>query len=58
MDNVSITADQPTTRAEIEAAIVEHNRTLSRMPAHWADRRASLHDKINALLDQRDQATA
>lgn len=55
---MSVTADAPTTRAEIEAAIVEHNRTLARMPSHWDDRRASLHDKINHLLDQRDQAMA
>lgn len=53
---MSVVADQPTTRAEIEAAITEHNRTLSRMPAHWADRRASIHNKINQLLSQWEAA--
>lgn len=39
-----------TTKAELEEAITGHNLTLSRMPAHWVDRRARLHGLIDALL--------
>jgi hypothetical protein len=39
-----------TTKAEIEQAIVNVNATLHRMPEHWVDRRARLHEKLDALL--------
>lgn len=45
-----------TTKAEIEEAITRHRAALGRMPSHWADRRAALHDRINALLTDWEQA--
>lgn len=53
-----ITDDESVTRAEIERAITDHNATLARMPAHWVDRRASIHDSINNLLDQWEATNA
>lgn len=37
-------------RAEIIAALIEHNRTAMRLPAHFVDRKAAIHAQINALL--------
>lgn len=45
-----------TTKAELEQALTEHVRTLQRMPAHWADRRAALHAKLDAMLTDWEQA--
>lgn len=39
-----------TTRAELEEAMANVVATLHRMPAHWTDRRASLHAKLDAML--------
>lgn len=59
----SAVLDHQPTRAELIEAIQHHNATLRRMPAHWTERRAGLHAKVNDLLDQleamdRGQATA
>lgn len=39
-----------TTRVELEEAMTNIVATLRRMPAHWVDRRAALHKKLDALL--------
>ena len=31
-------------------------KTLQRMPAHWADRRAGLHARIDVLLEDWERA--
>jgi hypothetical protein len=45
-----------TTKAELEEAITSHRATLARMPAHWTDRRAALHAKIDAMLADWERA--
>jgi hypothetical protein len=47
-----------TTRAELEQAIANINATLHRMPNHWVERRAGLHEKIDALLEDWEQTNA
>jgi hypothetical protein len=37
---------------ELEEAMTNVVATLKRMPAHWEDRRAGMHRKLNDLLDQ------
>ena len=39
-----------TTKAELEEAIANLNATLHRMPEHWTDRRAKIHERIDVLL--------
>lgn len=56
MDVIHITDE--TTRAELEEAMTNIVATLHRMPNHWADRRAGMHDKLNALLDDWELAGA
>lgn len=48
---------EPCTRAEIEEAIRHHRETLRRMPNHWTDRRASIHNTLNDLLTLWQTAT-
>lgn len=45
-------AAEDTTRADLEEAMSFAVKTLHRMPAHWTDRRAELHAKIDRLLDE------
>lgn len=45
-----------TTKAELEHAITEHVKTMSRWPAHWVDRRAAMHLRIDAMLCDWEQA--
>lgn len=45
-----------TTRAELEDTMRQVTATLHRMPAHWTDRRAALHAKLNVLLEDWQQA--
>ena len=47
-----------TTRAELEEAMANVVATLHRMPAHWTDKRAGLHAKLDTLLDDWQHATA
>jgi hypothetical protein len=47
-----IVGSDETTREELCEAITNMARTASRLPAHWAERRATLHERINAMLDQ------
>lgn len=48
----SVQHDHEPTRAELVEALTHHAATLKRMPAHWTERRASVHAKVNDLLDQ------
>ncbi len=43
-----------TSATELREAITNLAATLSRMPAHWTERRAVLHERINGLLDELD----
>lgn len=45
-----------TTRAEIEEALGWANQTAKRVPAHWLDHKARAHAKLNALLDDWENA--
>lgn len=47
-----------TTRADLEEAMTNVVATLHRMPAHWTDRRAGLHAKLDAMLTDWEQAPA
>ena len=53
---MTILITDDTTRAELEEAIANVVATLHRMPAHWTDRRAALHAKVDALLDDWERA--
>lgn len=55
-DTIVITDE--TTRAELEEAMTNIVGTLHRMPAHWIDRRAGLHAKLDAMLTDWEQAPA
>lgn len=56
MTAIRVTDD--TARADIEEALRYVNESLHRMPAHWTDRRAALHAKIDALLDDWQAASS
>ena len=47
---VRVTDDTPAD--EIREAITNLAHTAARCPAHWTDRRAGMHARINALLDE------
>lgn len=55
-DTIVITDE--TTRAELEEAMTNIVATLHRMPAHWTDRRAGLHAKLDHMLEDWEQAPA
>lgn len=42
--------DAPT-RVEIEEAMTHVVATIRRMPIHWTDKRAALHDQLDGLLE-------
>ena len=44
--------DDDTTPEELREAITNLAATASRMPAHWTDKRAAIHERIDALLDE------
>ena len=48
----AIVITDDTTPDELREAITNLAATASRMPAHWTDRRAALHARIDALLDE------
>ena len=50
MTTHTIVIKDDTSRAELEEAMANVVATLHRMPAHWTDRRASLHAKLDAML--------
>ena len=51
-----IVVNDDTTRAELEEAMANIVATLHRMPNHWTGRRASLHTKLDALLEDWERA--
>lgn len=53
-----IVVTDDTTRAELEEAMANVVATLHRMPAHWTDRRAGLHHKLDDMLTDWEQAPA
>lgn len=53
-DTAIVRVDDATTKAELEEAITHLNETAKRLPKHWVDRKTAVHDRINALLDERD----
>ena len=55
-DLIVITDD--TTRAELEEAMANVVGTLHRMPVHWTERRAALHAKLDAMLEDWRKASA
>lgn len=44
----------PNTRAELEEALTNLAHTAARLPAHWADKRAAIHLRIDELLTLRE----
>lgn len=52
----AIKVTDETTRAELEEAMRRVTATLHRMPAHWTDRRAALHAKLDVLLEDWERA--
>ena len=54
---MSTTAEAPPPLcAELEEAMTNIVATLRRMPAHWVDRRAEYHSRLDVLLTQWEQA--
>jgi len=43
-------------RAELAEAITHLSATAARIPTHWIDRKALMHQRINDLLDLWEQA--
>jgi len=43
-----------TSAEELRAAITNLARTAARCPAHWVERKAVLHGRIDALLTELD----
>ncbi|MBA3781195.1 MAG: hypothetical protein H0X12_04985 [Nocardioides sp.] len=54
MSVVVITDD--TTADELREAITHANAAAMRMPAHWRERKGSIHSKINSMLDDLEAA--
>lgn len=46
----------PADRADLEEAIRHLAATAARLPSHFVDKRAELHDRINVLLTLRELA--
>ena len=57
MTTETIVIKDDTTKAELEEAMANVVATLHRMPAHWTDRRASLHAKLDAMLSDWETAS-
>jgi hypothetical protein len=53
MSTIVVTDD--TTAQEIREAVTNLAHYAMRMPAHWTDRRAETHRRINTLLDELDK---
>lgn len=56
MARETIVITDETTRAELEEAMANVVATLHRMPAHWTDKRAGLHAKLDLLLTDWESA--
>ena len=57
-DTAIIRVTDDTDPAEIREAITNLARTASRCPAHWVERKAHWHERINSLLDELDGRAA
>ena len=49
-DTIVVTDD--TTADDLREAITNLAATAHRMPAHWVEKRAAMHERINALLTE------
>ena len=56
-DTAIVRVTDDSTPDEIREAITNIARTASRCPAHWIQRRAKMHERINALLDELEART-
>ena len=50
IDTPIVRVTDETTPEELREAITNLARTASRCPAHWVERKAKLHERIDALL--------
>lgn len=48
----AITVTEDTTADDLREAITHLAAEARRLPAHWVDKRASIHAHIDALLDE------
>lgn len=53
MSTIVVTDD--TTAEELREAITNLGAYAARLPAHWTDRRADTHRRINVMLDELDK---
>lgn len=53
-DTAIVRVSDDTPADEIREAITNIAKTAARCPAHWAERWAKMHERINALLDELD----
>jgi len=54
----TIVVTDATTKAELAEAMTNMAATAARMPAHWTDRKAAIHARIDVLLDEYERAPA
>ena len=51
-DTAIVRITDETTPEELREAITNLSATAARLPAHWIERKAVLHGRIDALLDE------
>jgi hypothetical protein len=51
-DTAIVRVTDETTAEELREAITNLARTASRCPSHWTERKAKMHERINALLTE------
>ena len=51
-DTAIVRITDETTPEELREAITNLAATAARLPAHWVERKATMHARINALLDE------
>lgn len=56
-DTAIVRVTDDSTPDEIREAITNIARTAAMCPAHWTERRAAMHARINALLDELEART-
>jgi hypothetical protein len=52
----TIVVTDATTKAELAEALTNMAATAARTPAHWAERKAAIHARIDALLYEYENA--
>lgn len=57
-DTAIVRVTDDTSADELREAITNLSATAARLPAHWTDRKAVLHGRIDALLYELDIAIA